>query len=46
VQLPIRIPSALKKSDSILEKKWPRNELNAKDNPYEAPTFAYNKEMD
>jgi hypothetical protein len=32
-------------SDSILEKKWPRNALDAKDNPYEAPTLAYNKEM-
>jgi hypothetical protein len=31
-------------NNSILEKKWPINESDAKDNPY--ATFAYNKEMD
>ncbi len=38
---------ALKKiSDSILEKKWSRNNLIAEDDPYEALVFVYNKEMD
>jgi hypothetical protein len=44
--LPIGILSAQKISDSILEKKWPRNKSNIEDDPYEAPTFAYSKEMD
>ncbi len=35
-----------KLNNSILEKKWPRNESNVEDNPYEAPTLTYNKEMD
>jgi hypothetical protein len=33
-------------NDSNVKKKWPRNESNVKDDPYETPTFAYNKEMD
>ncbi len=33
-------------NNSILEKKWPRNESYVEDNPYEAPTFTYNNEMD
>jgi hypothetical protein len=33
-------------SDSILERNWLRNYANAKDDPYEAPVFAYNIEMD
>jgi hypothetical protein len=33
-------------SDSILEKKWPKNKSNVKDDPYETPTLAYNKGMD
>ncbi len=33
--LPIGILNAQKKSDSILEKKWPRNKSNAEDDPYE-----------
>jgi len=33
-------------NDSILEKKWRRNESNAKDDPYETLAFAYIKEMD
>jgi len=35
-----------KVSKSIFKKKWPRNDSNVKDNPYEATIFAYNKEMD
>jgi hypothetical protein len=35
-----------KVSKSILEKKWPRNDSNVKDAPYEATIFVYNKEMD
>jgi hypothetical protein len=35
-----------KVSKSILEKKWPINDSNVKDDPYEATIFAYNKEMD
>ncbi len=33
-------------NNSILEKKWPWNKSNVEDNPYEAPTLTYNKEMD
>jgi hypothetical protein len=32
--------------DSILEKKWPRNDWDVKDDPYETPKLAYNREMD
>jgi hypothetical protein len=46
MRLPIGIPSAQKINDSIFKKKWPRNESNAKDDPYETLAFAYNKEMD
>ncbi len=35
-----------KKNNSILEKRWPRNELDEKDDPYVALTIASNKEMD
>jgi hypothetical protein len=34
-----------KASKSILEKKWPRNDSNAKDDPYEATILTYNREM-
>jgi hypothetical protein len=33
-------------SNSILEKIWPKNDTNVKDEPYEAPIFAYSREMD
>jgi hypothetical protein len=33
-------------NDLILEKRWPRNNTNAEDDPYETPTLAYNREMD
>jgi hypothetical protein len=33
-------------NNSILEKKWSKNESNAKDNPCEAPALTYSKEMD
>jgi hypothetical protein len=33
-------------NDSILKKKWPRNELDVMDNPYETLALAYNREMD
>jgi hypothetical protein len=33
-------------SDSIFKRKWPRNESNIEDYPYETLAFAYNKEMD
>jgi hypothetical protein len=46
VQLPLRIPSAEKKNDPIFFFKWPINYLNAKDDPYEAPILAYNREID
>jgi hypothetical protein len=45
MRLPIGIPSAPKKNDSIFKKKWPKNESNAEDDPYEILAFAYNKEM-
>jgi hypothetical protein len=33
-------------NDSILENNWPRKDANVEDDPYEAPIFAYSKEMD
>jgi hypothetical protein len=45
VRLPVGIPSAQKKMINFFF-KWPKIELNVKENPYEAPTFAYNREMD
>ncbi len=33
-------------SDSLLEKNWPRNNVNANNDPYEAPVLPYIKEMD
>jgi hypothetical protein len=35
-----------KKKNLVQKKKWSRKYLNAKDDPYEALIFAYNKEMD
>jgi hypothetical protein len=35
-----------KVNKSILEKKWPKNDLNVKGDPYETIVFAYNREMD
>lgn len=35
-----------KKKTSILEKTWPRNDMDAKYDPYQAPTLAYIMEMD
>ncbi len=37
---------AKKQSDSILGKKWPIDDLNAKDDPYEALVLAYKRGMD
>ncbi len=33
-------------NDSILEKRWPRNDTDVEDDPYETPTLVYNREMD
>jgi len=30
----------------VLEKRWPRNNTDVKDDPYETHTLAYNREMD
>jgi hypothetical protein len=46
MRLLVRIPSSQKISDSILEKKWPINDLNTKDYPYESLILTYNKVMD
>jgi hypothetical protein len=35
-----------KKNTSILERTWPRNYMDAKNDPYQAPTLAYSKKMD
>jgi hypothetical protein len=35
-----------KLSNSNLKKNWPRNDGDAKDDPYEALVLAYNREMD
>jgi hypothetical protein len=32
-------------NDSVLKKKWPKNDLNVEDDPYETLILAYNKEM-
>jgi len=34
------------KKNSILEKKWPKNNSNVEEYPYEAPVLLYNREMD
>jgi len=46
VQLPTGFPSSQKTIDSIFFFKWPKNDSNAKDYPYETPIFVYGKEMD
>jgi hypothetical protein len=33
-------------NNSILENKWLRNYSNVEDDPYKAPIFAFNEEMD
>jgi len=33
-------------NDLVLEKRWPRNNIDAKDDPYKTHAFAYNREMD
>jgi hypothetical protein len=33
-------------NDSILKNNWPKNSVDAEDDPHEAPVVAYNKEMD
>jgi len=33
-------------NDLVLEKRWPRNDIDAKDDPYKTHAFAYNREMD
>jgi hypothetical protein len=35
-----------KKNNSILTKNWSRNDLDAKDDPYEVTIMAYDREMD
>jgi hypothetical protein len=34
-----------KKNNSILEENCPKNDANAKDDPYEAPKLTYNIKM-
>jgi len=46
MQLLIRILSAPPKKNLFLENKWLKDNSNVKDDPYETPIFAYNKEMD
>jgi hypothetical protein len=46
MQLLTGIPSSQKPNNSILEKKWPRNDSNVEDDPYEALVFVYNRVMD
>jgi hypothetical protein len=33
-------------NNSILKKRWPKNNTDAKDDPYQTPTLSYNREMD
>jgi hypothetical protein len=44
--LPTWIPGKSQISESILKHKWPRNANNIKNDLYESPILAYNKEMD
>jgi hypothetical protein len=37
--------TSMKINNSILEKRWPRNDTNVENDPYETPTLAYNMEM-
>jgi hypothetical protein len=30
----------------VLEKRWPRNDIDANDDPYQTHALAYNREMD
>ncbi len=46
MQLLAGIPSSQKLNNSILEKKWPRNDLNVEDDPYETLILVYRKVMD
>ncbi len=46
MRLLARIPNSQKLNNSILEKKWPRNDLDVEDDPYEALVLVYNKVMD
>ncbi len=32
-------------NDLVLEKRWPRNNIDTEDDPYETQTLAYNREM-
>jgi hypothetical protein len=36
----------MKINDLVLKKRWPRNNIDAEDDPYETPTFVYDREMD
>jgi len=38
--------ASMKINDLVLKKRWPRNNTDAEDDPYETPTFAYDREMD
>ncbi len=33
-------------NDSIFKKRWPRNDIDVKDDPYKTFTLVYNREMD
>jgi hypothetical protein len=33
-------------NDSILEEKWPKNNLNVRDYPYDTLVFTYSRKMD
>ncbi len=38
--------ASMKINGLVLKKRWPKNNTDAKDDPYETPTFAYDSEMD
>jgi hypothetical protein len=46
MRLPTGVQCTQKKSDSILEKNWSRNDVDVKDDPYKALVFTYSREMD
>ncbi len=46
MELPTGVQCTQKKSDSILEKNWSKNDVDVKDDPYKALVLTYSREMD
>ncbi len=46
MQIFLGFEASMKINDLVLKKRLPRNNIDAKHDPYETPTFAYDREMD